>query len=229
MAMTSSVQDQKAYPSALTMPAGPALRGYIASRLDPLDGESAPPPFRSDLDLNPDMVAPALAEGYKPAAVLVGLVERGGVVHVLLTRRADELRRHAGQIAFPGGRVEAGERAWQTALREAHEEIGLRADQVDLIGLSTPFRLGSGYDVTTVVGLIAADFRPTPNPAEVAEVFEAPFAFLMEPANYQLRLREQPGPPRWHYAVTYGDHVIWGATAAMLKAFHDRLLEVQHG
>lgn len=228
--MTSiSAQDQSTGPSALALPAGPALRGYIAARLDPLEGEPAAPPFRSDLDLNPDWVAPALAEGYKPAAVLVGLIERSEGIHVLLTRRADELRRHAGQIAFPGGRGEAGEQAWQTALREANEEIGLGADQVDLIGLSTAFRLGTGYDVTPVVGLIAPDFRPVANPAEVAEVFEAPFAFLMDRANYELRLREQPGPPRWHYAVTYGDHVIWGATAAMLKALYDRLWEAPLG
>jgi 8-oxo-dGTP pyrophosphatase MutT (NUDIX family) len=226
---THGVQDQAIDPAALSLPAGAALRGYIAARLDPLEVRSAAPPFRSDLDLNPDMVSPALAEGYKPAAVLIGLAARENGPNVLLTRRADDLRRHAGQIAFPGGRSEAGEQAWQTALREAEEEIGLAAHQVELIGLSTPFRLGSGYDVTPVVGLVAPDFRPASNPAEVAEVFEAPFAFLMDPANYELRLREQPGPPRWHYVVTYRDHVIWGATAAMLRALSDRLQEAPRG
>lgn len=225
----NGVQDQAIHPAALRLPEGPALRGYIGARLDPLDSEPGEPPFGSDLDLNPDMIAPSLAEGYKPAAVLIGLVERDAGPHVLLTRRAADLRRHPGQIAFPGGRGEVGERAWQTALREANEEVGLRHDQVELIGLSTPFRLGTGYDVTPVVALVAANFRPTANPMEVAEVFEAPFAFLMDPANFQLRLREQPGPPRWHYAVTYKDYVIWGATAAMLKALYDRLREAPRG
>jgi 8-oxo-dGTP pyrophosphatase MutT (NUDIX family) len=220
---SNGVQDKTAHPATPALPAGAALRDLIVARLDPLVAPPAEPPFRSDLDLNPYMVSPALAEGYTPAAVLVGLIQRPDGLNVLLTRRADTLRRHAGQIAFPGGRSEPGEAPWQTALREAQEEIGLGAGQVELIGLSTPFRLQTGFDVTPVVGLVEADFVPTPNPVEVAEVFETPFAFLMDPANLERRLREQPGPPRWHYAITYGDHVIWGATAAMLKALHDRL------
>jgi 8-oxo-dGTP pyrophosphatase MutT (NUDIX family) len=220
---SSKVQDQAIHPAALSLPVGPGLRGFIAARLDPLDFLSSEPLLRSDLDLNPDFAFPALADGYKPAAVLIGLVERSAGLSVLLTRRADSLRRHAGQIAFPGGRSEIGEASWQTALREAHEEIGLAAGQVELIGLSTPFRLSSGYDVTPVVGFVQADFAPASDPIEVAEVFEAPFAFLMDPANHVRKLREQPGPPRWHYAITYGDYVIWGATAAMLKALYDRL------
>lgn len=225
----SKVQDQAIHPAALSLPVGPALRGFIGARLDPLDFQSAEPLFRSDLDLNPDFAAPDLADGYQPAAVLIGLVERAQGLNVLLTRRADSLRRHAGQIAFPGGRGEIGEAAWQTALREAHEEIGLAADHVELIGLSTPFRLSTGYDVTPVVGFVQADFSAASDPSEVAEVFEAPFAFLMDPANHVRKLREQPGPPRWHYAITYGDHVIWGATAAMLKALYDRLWGAPRG
>jgi 8-oxo-dGTP pyrophosphatase MutT (NUDIX family) len=220
---SSGVQDNTTHAATLALPAGAALRDFIAARLDPLDAGPAQPLFRSDLDLNPDLVSSALPEGYKPAAVLVGLVQRPEGLNVLLTRRADTLRRHAGQIAFPGGRGEPGETAWQTALREAQEEIGLNASQVELIGLSTPFRLQTGFDVTPVVGFVEAGFTAAANSMEVAEVFETPFAFLMDPANHERRLREQPGPPRWHYAITYGDHVIWGATAAMLKALHDRL------
>ena len=219
------VQDQTFLPKAASLPVGPALRRLIAERLDPLQSWSAEPGFRSDLDLNPDMALPELEEGYAPAAVLIGLVERSEGLHVLLTRRADGLRRHAGQIAFPGGRGESGETPWRTALREAGEEIGLFPDKVELAGLSTPFRLRTGYDVTPVVGFVQADFTPVSDPAEVAEVFEAPFAFLMDPSNHVRRLREEPGPPRWHYAITYGEHVIWGATAAMLKALYDRLWE----
>lgn len=226
---SSGVQDQANLSVASALPEGAALREFIAARLDPLDAPFAQPAFRSDLDLNPDLVTPAPAEGYTSAAVLIGLVPRPAGLSVLLTRRADGLRRHAGQIAFPGGRSEAGEAPWQTALREACEEIGLRDDQVELAGLSTSFRLLTGYDVTPVVGFVEADFEPVSDPSEVAEVFEAPFAFLMDPANHVRRLREQPGPPRWHYVITYGEHLIWGATAAMLKALLDRLEGPPHG
>ena len=214
--------------SALLSPSGEALREYIAARLDPLDGPPAAA-FRSDLDLNPDMILTSEAEGYQPASVLIGLVQRQDGLTVLLTRRTDTLRRHAGQIAFPGGRSEAGEVPWQTALREAWEEIGLVADQVKLVGLSTPFRLRTGYDVTPVVGFVDGGFEAKPSPDEVAEVFEAPFAFLMDPANIERRLGEFPGGPRWHYAITWKDHVIWGATAAMLKALYDRLWAPANG
>jgi 8-oxo-dGTP pyrophosphatase MutT (NUDIX family) len=205
-------------PLARLAPA--AVEALARAALDPADGgpEIAP---ASDHDLNPDNAQPI--DGLQRAAVLVPLIERPDGLTVLFTQRADQLRRHAGQIAFPGGRGEPGETAWQTALREAQEEIGLNASQVELIGLSTPFRLQTGFDVTPVVGFVEAGFTAAANPMEVAEVFETPFAFLMDPANHERRLREQPGPPRWHYAITYGDHVIWGATAAMLKALRDRL------
>ncbi|HUO21052.1 MAG TPA: CoA pyrophosphatase [Caulobacteraceae bacterium] len=209
--------------SASLSTSGPSLRALIAKRLDPVDSVPAPGAFRSDRDLNPEMDAAAFPGGYYPAAVLIGLIERPGGLNVLLTRRADTLRQHAGQIAFPGGRSDPGETAGRTAVREAQEEIGLQPSQVELLGQSTRFRLLTGFDVTPVVGFVAADFQPATDPLEVAEVFEAPFAFLMDPANRERRLREAPGPPRWHYAITWGDRVIWGATAAMLKGLHDRL------
>ena len=199
------------------------LRRRFVARLDPLSVPIKPPAFRSDRDLNPQLILAAAPDGFRPAAVLIGLVERPEGLSVLLTRRADSLSRHAGQIAFPGGRSEPGEAAWETALREAEEEIGLDPGLVELVGQSTPFRIQTGFDVTPVVGFVRPGFAARCNPAEVAEVFEAPFAFLMDPANYERRLGQQLSPPRWFYAVTYGDRVIWGATAAMLKALHERL------
>jgi 8-oxo-dGTP pyrophosphatase MutT (NUDIX family) len=199
------------------------LRDWIARHLDPLHDE---PPvngvFMSDHGLAP-LAAEPLTE-LVPAAVLVGLIERDHGLSVLLTRRADTLRRHTGQVAFPGGRMDPGETVWQTALREAEEEVGLHPDFVSLAGLSTPYRTGTGYLVTPVVGFIAEGFSLIPNPDEVADVFETPFGFLMDPSNHEEHERELPtGDKRRFYAMTHEDRFIWGATAGMLRALYDRL------
>jgi len=212
--------------NAMTRPGGD-LRDWIADHLDPIDeacGVEGLTP-RSDFDLSPEgWSAPLPDEPLKPAAVLVGLVEREEGYTVLLTRRSDTLRRHTGQVAFPGGRQDPGEAPWQTALREAHEEIGLEARYVSLAGLSTRYRTGTGYLVTPVVGFVRPGFTLTPNPAEVADIFETPFGFFMDPANYEERERELPGgEKRRFYAMTHADRFIWGATAGMLRALYDRL------
>ena len=144
---------------------------------------------------------------------------------MLLTRRADTLRRHTGQVAFPGGRCDPGETPWETALREAQEEIGLDPTHVELVGLSTPYRTaGTGYQITPVVGFVSPGFTLTPNPDEVADIFETPFGFLMDPANLEQQERETPaGDRRRFYAATWEGQYIWGATAGMLRALYDRL------
>ncbi|MHB8528523.1 MAG: CoA pyrophosphatase, partial [Caulobacteraceae bacterium] len=180
-------------------------------------------PFRSDFDLDPaHSGGETLA--LTPAAVLVALVEHEEGLSVILTRRADTLRRHTGQVAFPGGRTDPGETPWAAALREAEEEIGLDPARVSLAGLSTPYRTGTGYEVTPVVGFVAPPLLLTPNLDEVADVFETPFGFLMDPANHEQRQRELPdGMMRRFYAMTWEDRLIWGATAGMLRALYDRL------
>jgi 8-oxo-dGTP pyrophosphatase MutT (NUDIX family) len=201
------------------------LRRWITSHLDPLDASIlGGMTVRSDLSLDPARAADDTLP-WTPAAVLVGLVEREGGYTVLLTRRADTLRSHTGQVAFPGGRCDPGETPWETALREAHEEIGLDPGLVELAGLSTPFRTaGTGFQITPVVGFIEPGFELTPNPAEVADIFETPFGFLMDPANLSQQERETPaGDRRRFYAATWEGQYIWGATAGMLRALYDRL------
>jgi 8-oxo-dGTP pyrophosphatase MutT (NUDIX family) len=201
------------------------VRQWITSHLDPLDGNIlGGMEVRSDLSLDPARAADNTV-AWTPAAVLVGLVQRESGFSVLLTRRADTLRSHTGQVAFPGGRCDPGETPWETALREAHEEIGLDPSLVDLAGLSTPFRTAvTGYQITPVVGFIEPGFSLTPNPDEVADIFETPFGFLMDPANLEQQERETPaGDRRRFYAATWEGQYIWGATAGMLRALYDRL------
>jgi 8-oxo-dGTP pyrophosphatase MutT (NUDIX family) len=200
------------------------LRAWIAGRLDPLQVDCpGAAPTRSDFDLDPQN-APTDRPALKPAAVLIGVVEHPEGPSVILTRRSDTLRNHTGQIALPGGRCDPGETPWRTALREAHEEIGLDPALVTLAGLSTPYRTGTGYHITPVVGFIAPGFSLTVNPDEVADVFETPFEFLMDPANHVQHEREIPvGVTRRFYGMTWEDRFIWGATAGILRALYDRL------
>ena len=201
------------------------LRDWITARLDPLD-EDPPREIRSDFDLAAGSAAgwPARDQPLKEAAVLVALVERPAGLSVILTRRADTLRSHTGQVALPGGRRDPGETPWATALREAQEEIGLDPSHVSLAGLSTPYRTGTGYHVVPVVGFVTPPFTLSPNPDEVADIFETPFVFLMDLANYEQREGKTPaGDERRFYAITWEDRLVWGATAGMLRALHDRL------
>jgi 8-oxo-dGTP pyrophosphatase MutT (NUDIX family) len=199
------------------------LRNWISRHLDPLEDRAPAAGIRSDYDLNPSRPRETGAV-LKPAAVLVGLVERAQGYSVLLTRRSDTLRNHTGQVALPGGRRDPGETAWQTALREAEEEIGLDPSFVTLSGLSTPYQTGTGYLITPVVGFVAEGFTLTANPEEVADIFETPFGFLMDPQNYEQQERELPtGEKRRFYAMTHEDRYIWGATAGILRALYDRL------
>ena len=203
------------------------LHGWIGGHLDPL-GEDAPVDgdAASDFDLGPGAApGPELGpEPLVPAAVLIALVPRDAGYTILLTRRSDTLRHHSGQVALPGGRRDPGETAAETALREAHEEIGLDPRHVRLAGLSTPYRTGTGYLIVPVVGFVTPGFTLQANPDEVADIFETPFGFLMDPANHEEHERATPdGQLRRYYAMTHEDRVIWGATAGILRALYNRL------
>lgn len=180
---------------------------------------------RSDFDLNPEVTEAERGRGGEHrAAVLCGLREREGRLHVILTHRAKTLRRHAAQVAFPGGRVDPGDRSLRhAALREAEEEIGLAPRAVRVIGALDDYLTSTGFRVTPIVGVVAPDFRPVPEPAEVDRVFEPPLDFLMDPANRQRHHHDRNGYRRYYYAMPWRGHYIWGATAGMLKGLSDRL------
>jgi 8-oxo-dGTP pyrophosphatase MutT (NUDIX family) len=199
------------------------VRERIAARLDPIEAwDPAAAAGGSDYDLAPEF-RPTDPVRLRDAAVLIPVVDRPEGLSVILTRRADELSSHGGQIAFPGGRLDAGEGPVEAALREAWEEIGLDPALVEPLGLSTRYETVTGFVVTPVVGMVRPGFSLTPNPGEVSEVFETPFAFLMDPANHRKDSYERAGSRRWFYAMPWGDRYIWGATAGMLRALWDRL------
>ena len=199
-------------------------RAWITSRLDPIDAyDPTGAAAQSDFDLNPGLL-PDHVHATRPAAVLVGLVEREEGLTVLLTRRSDTLRSHTGQIAFPGGRCDAGETPWETALREAQEEVGLDPALVSVVGMLNGYQTVTGFHVRPVVGFIDPAAVFTASPDEVADVFETPFDFLMDPDNHQRQHRDVPGGERRHfYAMPWNDRFIWGATAGMLRGFYERL------
>jgi len=157
-----------------------------------------------------------IEETLTPAAVLVPIV-LGANPGVLLTKRTAHLTRHAGQVAFPGGRIDPGDRdAVAAALREAEEEIGLSPGQVEVLGSMPDYVTGTGFTVTPVLGLVTPGFEPAPSAAEVAAVFELPLSVLLDPSAPQRRRMEFRGRMREFWVWPHPDHYIWGATAAIL-------------
>ncbi len=180
-------------------------------------------PRVSDYALNGPLPDAATLAKARPAAVLAPIVARPEGLSVLLTLRSSHLRSHSGQVAFPGGKVDPGESPLQAALREAHEEIGLEARFIEPLGWLDPYLTGTGFRVAPLVALVEPGFTLTINDAEVAEAFETPFAWLMDPANHLLQEREWRGTTRRFYAMPHGERYIWGATAGILRNLWERL------
>lgn len=179
---------------------------------------------RGDKDLNPDdWVDPKDRPDLRLAAVLVPIIEHEAEPTVLLTRRADHLNSHSGQVAFPGGKVEPDETPVEGALREAEEEVGLDRSFVDVAGFLNPYETGTGFRILPVISFVRPGFSLTAEPGEVAEIFEVPLGFLMNVDNHERHSVFWRGKRRAYYAMPYQGHYIWGATAGMIRNLHDRL------
>ncbi|MGE3303251.1 MAG: CoA pyrophosphatase [Hyphomonadaceae bacterium] len=193
------------------------------SRLDPLDGDATAPSW-GDGGAQALREAAAEARALTPAAVLVPVVRRPAGWTLLLTVRTATMPTHAGQVAFPGGRVQAEDAGpLATALRETAEEIGLAGRFIRPLGRYGAYQTGTGFAVTPVVAFVEPGFVLKPDPREVDEVFETPLDFLLNPANHQRHSREFNGRTRAFYAMPWKKYYIWGATAGMIRALYERL------
>jgi 8-oxo-dGTP pyrophosphatase MutT (NUDIX family) len=160
----------------------------------------------------------------REAAVLIPVVDHADVATMLLTKRAETLRDHKGQVAFPGGRVDAGDGSPErAALREAHEEIGLDAGLVDILGRMPDYVSGSGYRISPVLAVVRPGFELTLNRSEVDAAFEVPLSFLMDPVNHTRGSRFWGEHEWFYYDMPYGDQRIWGVTAGIIRTLYERL------
>ena len=191
------------------------VREHLSHSADEFDG---------DFHLNPDSKNEMLDRVFKPAAVLIGLVERDGEAQVILTKRAEKLSNHSGQIAFPGGKIDEDDASPEAAaLREAWEEIGLDINEVDILGRLPDYYSGSGYLIAPVIGAVSASADYEINTDEVEYKFEVPLSFLMNPDNHLRASRYFAGKDRHYYEMPYDDHYIWGVTAGMIRVLYDRV------
>jgi len=169
-------------------------------------------------------LAPADGRLHRPAAVLVPIIARNQGATLLLTERSKELKNHAGQIAFPGGKIDALDQdARAAALREAEEEIGLQQKFVEDLGYLDPYLSSTGYRIIPLVAIVTPSFSLTLDPREVESIFEVPLDFLMDPAHHEIHEREWRGAQRRYFAMPYEERYIWGATAGIIRSLYERL------
>jgi len=202
----------------LTFPGSEFDRDWLVTRLARERAEPRMPAL-------PLFVPPADRK-LTPAAVLVPVVNQPHGPTLLFTQRTSHLHDHAGQVSFPGGRVDDGdEDRVATALRETEEETGLHRSRIDVVGRLPDYDIMTGFRVTPIVGWVEPPFKLKPDPFEVENVFEVPLEFLLNPANHEEHSREVKGITRHYYAMPYGEHFIWGATAGMVHMLYQALVE----
>jgi 8-oxo-dGTP pyrophosphatase MutT (NUDIX family) len=198
-------------------------RGRLRLEVPPALADPLAAGARGDLDLNPSMWERAGVSATKPAAVLIPVIDRSQPT-VLLTQRTKELASHAGQIAFPGGKIDANDATpAAAALREASEEIGLAPALVEPLGYLDLYLTFSGFRILPTVARVKPDFTLTLNPWEVTETFEVPLEFLMRPEHHERHSRDWKGINREYYAIPFGDHYIWGITAGIVRNLYERV------
>ena len=204
-----------------------AFRARAAARLHqavPDEADAGARALISDDDLNPHLAATPAGVASRPAAVLVPVVGDDDGLQVILTKRSENLPSHGGQVAFPGGKIDAGDASpLAAALRETHEETGIRARFVEPLGYLDVYQTRTGFRIVPVVAMLRPGFELVPEPGEVDDIFTVPLAFLMDPANHQRMSRVWQGAAREFYAMPYGDRFIWGATAGMLRNLYVRM------
>lgn len=174
--------------------------------------------------LNPELVSSLTGVKLRDAAVLVPVTDVGQDPQVILTRRTVALRRHSGQVAFPGGAIDPEDGSPEiAALRETEEEIGIDRRFVEIVGRLPVYMTTTGFHITPVLAVVKPGYTITPNPAEVDEVFETPLSFLMDPANHKRESRVWEGIERHYYVMPFGEHRIWGVTAGIIRTLYERL------
>ncbi|MFK0384313.1 NUDIX hydrolase [Agrobacterium sp. NPDC090273] len=187
------------------------------------DGEGVAEQELGDHVLNPGVVLSGNGIRLKDAAVLVPVVDEGDDARVIFTQRTATLRKHSGQISFPGGGIDAEDRTPEdAALREAEEEIGLARSYVETVGRLPDYITGTGFRIKPVLAVIQPGFHLTLNPDEVDDVFEVPMSFLMDPENHARGSRMFQGKERFFYEMPYGERYIWGITAGIVRTIYER-------
>jgi 8-oxo-dGTP pyrophosphatase MutT (NUDIX family) len=181
-------------------------------------------PHVGDHVINPEIADVLLRIARRPAAVLIPVIHREPEATVLFTVRTGSLSSHAGQIAFPGGRIDPEDSGPEAAaLREAEEEIGLKPEFIETVGRGPDYLTGSGYHVALVIAVVKPGFALSLNPHEVADVFEVPLSFLMDPENHRMGTRIWNGARRSFFEMPYGERHIWGITAGIVRVLYERL------
>ncbi|TPW32871.1 CoA pyrophosphatase [Pararhizobium mangrovi] len=197
------------------------FRRRIAKRGSAL---SDPSTYAGDHRLNPSMIEELEREDLRHAAVLVPVIDTGAEARIILTQRTTSLRKHSGQIAFPGGGIDPGDASPEAAaLREANEEIGLDPSLVETLARLPDYLTATGFRITPVIALVDGGFSTKINPAEVAAVFEVPLSFVMDARNHGRGSREWKGKSRHFFTMPYGEWFIWGITAGIIRTLYERL------